>query len=249
MRKLILSVIIVLLLLSSCRVAYRVILGIDSTPSSRTNKDILKDSKRFKMDPALVFVLDTVSYRNAVLKTYNETIKELKKDTTSIDSVLVKHTYGVVKDDLQPTQFRLFKSDKTEVFKLVNCYIDPPIPMSWNVEKCFDNFPPIISIKSLNTHNFDLDFYLSHITNLKGDSVVFTDLPKSDYYILVFWNSFFVKPSKKLIKTVRKYIKAHPEVNITPIYINNQNAEIWPHANSEQKTLISNQLNENKGLE
>jgi hypothetical protein len=78
---------------------------------------------------------------------------------------------------------------------------------------------------------------------LEGDSVKFSDLPNSDYYVVVFWNSFFLKPSKKLIKTVNKYIDSHPEVKIEPLYVNNHNAELWSNMDSVQKAKVVEYLN------
>ena len=83
-----------------------------------------------------------------------------------------------------------------------------------------------------------MNFFLNNITKLNGDSVGIIDLPKSDYYMVVLWNYFYIKPSRKLIKTVKKYIKSNPEESITPIYINNHNAQIWSMLDSAQRILI-----------
>lgn len=60
---------------------------------------------------------------------------------------------NVVKDDLQPTQFRVFDDSVNELFKIVNCCIDPFILMNWNVEECLNSFPLRTLIKSLK-HTF-----------------------------------------------------------------------------------------------
>jgi hypothetical protein len=110
--------------------------------------------------------------------------------------------------------------------------------MNWNIDGCFDVFPPKIDEENLNIHNQDLNFFLNNITKLNGDSVQIIDLPKSDYYMVVLWNSFYIKPYRKLIKTVKKYIKSNPEKSITPIYINNHNAQLWSVLDSAQRVLI-----------
>jgi len=226
------------LLVSSCSLLYRGILGVDITPEWKSKEDIVKDSKKWKLDDSLVYILDTASYKNSIIKELYANLNELKKDSSSLDTVLWKKSVKIVNDDLQATQVRLFTSNGTEIFKLVNCYIDPPIPMNWNIDGCFDVFPPKIDEENLNIHNQDLNFFLNNITKLNGDSVQIIDLPKSDYYMVVLWNSFYIKPSRKLIKTVKKYIKSNPEESITPIYINNHNAQLWSVLDSAQRVLI-----------
>jgi len=143
------------------------------------------------------------------------------------------------KDDTQPVQFRLFDNKGTEIFKLVNCYVDPPIPMNWNVDGCFDTFPPKIAVQSLNVHNYGLDFLLSHSSLLDQRKMTLNQLPKANYYGVIIWNEFFRRPSRRLIKTVRKYIQESEE-SIVLIYINNQNAYLWAVMDSENKEKVKN---------
>jgi len=216
----------ILFLFSGCQLSYRVLLGIDTTPEWRLNSEIIQDAKKLHIPIESIYILDTASYRNTILKNLHSNLEVLKSDSTSVDSVSIKKLYKVTNDDLHATQIRFFNGEEAEIFKLVNCYIDPPIPMNWNVQGCFNSFPPKVLIESLNTHYYDLNFFLSHISNLKGDSVSFSELPKSDYYVIIFWNTFMKRPSRKLIKTINKYIDSYPEYKIVPIFINNQNATI-----------------------
>lgn len=85
-----------------------------------------------------------------------------------MDTVLWNRAIDVVNDDLEATQVWFFTHDGKEIFKLANCYIDPPIPMNWNVNGCFDAFPPHNSEENLDVHNFDLTYILTHCTTLSG---------------------------------------------------------------------------------
>lgn len=238
-------IISILFLFSGCQLSYRVLLGVDTTPDWKLNSETIQDAKKFHVPIESIYILDTASYRNAILKNLQSNLEVFKSDSSSIDTVSIKKLYKVTNDDLQATQIRFFNDGKAEIFKLVNCYIDPPIPMNWNIQGCFNSFPPKVSIESLNTHYYDLDFFLSHISNLDGDSVSFSELPKSDYYVIIFWNTFMKRPSRKLIKTINKYIDSNPEYKIFPIFVNNQNATIWNYANSDQKAIIIQSLNKN----
>tara|TARA_B110000967_G_scaffold82022_1_gene84750 strand:+ start:347 stop:1102 length:756 start_codon:yes stop_codon:yes gene_type:complete len=225
--------------LSSCSLLYRGILGVDTTPEWYNNEDLTKAISKRKLTNDIVLILDTASYRNDVVDDLYEVLDSLKLDTNAVDyKINVRKAIKLANDDLQSTQIRLFTSGGNEIFKLVNCYIDPPIPMNWNVAGCFDAFPPTIAEENLNVHNFDLAYILNNSTKLNGDSITLYNLPKSDYYMLVTWNSFMIKPSKKAIKVVKKYIKENLNQSITPIYINNHNAQMWGMMDSTQRSLI-----------
>ena len=54
----------------------------------------------------------------------------------------------------------------------------------------------------------------------------------------MFFIKFMIKPSKKAIKVVKNYIKENPNHSITPIYLNNHNAQLWGMMDSTQRSLI-----------
>jgi len=119
--------------------------------------------------------------------------------------------------------------------------------MSWNVNKCFDTFPPKIDIPALNNNNNkDLGFLLPHIMTVDGKPIVMSDLPSADYYVIVFWNSFFRRPSNRLIKTIKKMVKEHPEVKTMVLYVNNHNSEIWNRLSPAQRELVQKTLQRDK---
>ncbi len=247
LKKLLVFGFLAVFMFSGCGLIYRGVLGVDTTPQWFEKKDIDKKIKKWNLENEIHLVLDTASYTNVIKRHTKRAIDSLSVDT-SIATKRLRYKAGAVgKDDLQPVQVRLFTQDSEEIFKLVNCYVDPPIPMDWNVENAFDSFPLYTPDIVRNTYNYDLEFLLSHSKTLKGESIGVADLKSSDYYLIVIWNSFFIRPSKKLIETVKEYIVAHPEVAITPIYINNHNAQIWNQIEDEQRQLIYKHYKEQDG--
>ena len=218
---------------------YSVLLGVDSTPNWKSNKEIAKKAKRYKIPSEYNLILDTAVYFDGLSEIYLSKAKELTiSEEDSTEYFALKR---VAEDDSQPTQFRLFDKNGIEIFKIVNCYVDPPIPMNWNVNGCFDDFPPKIDIESLNSHNYDLNFLLKSSSKSDDTRIALNDLPESDYYGVILWNDFFQRPSRKLIKTVRKYAEDTGQ-SIHLIFINNQNAYLWQVTDSETKEKVKNAL-------
>ncbi len=222
-------------LVSSCGLSYRVLLGVDTTPSWNTDDEIVKQAKKYEIPSKYNLVLDTVNYFNGLRGIYKNAFSAL--NIINEDSSEYFNIRKALKDDTQPVQFRLFDSIGVEVFKIVNCYVDPPIPMNWNVDACFDSFPPRIAIQTLNIHKFGLDFLLSNTSLLNHCRLTMNTLPKADYYGVIIWNNFFKRPSKRLIKTVRKCFQDSNE-SIVLIYINNQNAYLWELMDSKSKEKV-----------
>lgn len=226
-------------LFTSCGIMYRVLLGVDTTPNWKSNTEIDKRAKRYKIPSEYNLTLDTVVYYEGLKEIYSnvaEKLTILEEDSTEYFDLK-----NVWKDDVQPTQFRLFDKSGTEIFKIVNCYVDPPIPINWNVQGCFDVFPPRIDIESLNSHYFDLNFLLSSSRKLDQTQISLNNLPEYDYYGVILWNDFFQRPSRKLIKTIRKYT-GNTDESVLLIFINNQNAYLWQMMDAETKEKIKTAL-------
>lgn len=227
------------LLIASCGLTYKVLLGVDVSPEWNTEKQIEKQAKRYSIPTEYNLLLDTASYRKELKYIYAEAYKAL--EINQGDSSHLANLRKARNDDLQPAQFRLFDQKGVEVFKLVNCYIDPPIPLDWNVDGCFDAFPPNISYEALNIHMFSLEFLLSHVTRIQQQKFAYTDLPEADFYGVIFWNDYFKRPSRRLIKTVREFIDKTGN-SISLIYINNHNQFLWSAMDSYSKEQVKKEL-------
>lgn len=220
---------------TGCRLAYRVILGVDSTPEWETEKAITQQAKRYGIPDDYSLVMDTAVYFQKLNSIYSNLSPELQ--ISGKDSSGYFKLKKALKDDAQPTQFRLFDKNGTEIFKIVNCYIDPPVPMNWNVNGCFDHFPPRLDIESLNAHHYNLDFLLSISGRMNKEKITLSDLPDADYYGVILWNDFLQRPSGKLIKTVKDYIKRSGQ-SVHLIYINNHNAYLWQLMDAENREKV-----------
>jgi hypothetical protein len=230
--------------LGSCKLAYRTLLGVDSTPAWYSNADIEKKAKKYNIPESQLYALDTASYQQHVVEDYKQKVKHLLTQEP-IDSAQVKLLNTVLNNDLQSTQIRYFDAQGKPTFKLVNCYIDPPIPMNWNVEGSFDQFPPQNPIPELQV-NQPLSFLLPHFKTMNGDQISFSQLPAADYYAVIYWNSFMIRPSKKLLKTIHKYHLKHPDKKVHVLYVNNQNASIWSSTTAEQKIELKAEIEKEK---
>ncbi len=229
------------ILISSCGLTYKVLLGVDISPEWNTEKQIVKQAKKYSIPISYNLLLDTASYKRDVKYIYADALKVL--EINKGDSSHLANLKKARNDDLQPAQFRLFDQTGVEVFKLVNCYIDPPIPLNWNVEGCFDTFPPKISFEALNIHMFSLEFLLSHATHIQQQKIAFTDLPEADFYGVIIWNDCFKRPSRRLIKTVREFTDK-ADKSIALIFLNNHNQFLWSVLDSESKEKLKKELQE-----
>lgn len=215
---------------SSCSIAYRVLLGVDSTPSWKSDKHVQRDFKHANLPAAQSYVLDTASFYKATIAFYRTGFDSTPQ--TSSDSLKQNRLRKALNDDLQPVQIRFYDAKGTPLFKLVNCYLDPPIPMRWNVAGSFDQFPPANDIAQLNDFLLPMDFFLPHLQPLSTDSQSPKALPAADYYAILMWNDFMIRPSRKLIKSMRDYQKQHADKKIHFLYVNNHNAYLWPMLDS-----------------
>lgn len=231
------------LLFSGCKLMYRTLLGVNTQPDLMSYEELDKKSKRYGVDQESNYYLEVEDgYYDAVKELY---LTKLETLDTIKDSLEIERLKQTIKNDRQPVQLRYFDAEGEATFKMVNCYVDPPIPMNWNVEGSLDQFPPKTpDIPSLKMNvNQPIDFFLPHIKNKEGKPLTKEQLPAADYYVILFWNSFFIRPSKKLIKQVKLYHKKHKAENVHAIYVNNHNAHLWGYLNEEQKEMVKEQMN------
>lgn len=226
---------ILLFSFSSCML----LLGIDKKPNWLTDEELTDIAEKSKNPNELHFMMDTMEYYNEWKNLYGDIFKNIEHTE---DSTEYKKQKGVAKDDMQPVQFRLFDSSGSEIFKIVNCYVEKPIKADWNVDGCFDHFPPSINDESLNTHNFDLDFLLATSYSPSNRSKpALSSLPKADYYGVIIWNDIYHKYSKKLIKTVQDNIRK-TDKSVVLLNLNNHNYQIWHSVDNKTKSAIKSEI-------
>lgn len=226
-----------LLSLTSCKLAYITILGVNFSPEWMFVEDLRKEGKKFDIPDAYNLSLDTVVYFTGLREIYapmGQAITIVDEDSTEFEKL-----ERVAKDDSQSTQFRMFDQDGQEIFKMVGCYV-PPFPMTWNIDECLDQFPPLTEIESLQSHHFDLSWLLSRSTSVDGNKLQLADLPEADYYAVVIWNDWFPKASRILIRQAKRYVKEAQESGETVhlLYICTHNGFMWQMMDEETKIEV-----------
>ncbi len=233
-----------LFLASSCSVSYRLLLGVDTTPGWRTNSQIEKDFKRYRISQDVVYVLDTASYTASVRARVQPIADSLMALGLSKESDTVLRAFKPFKDDMQPVQLRYFAANGQPITKMVNCYLDPPIPMRWNVDGLFNQFPPAHNIAMLNNHQQPLEYFLPHVKDLQGQSVTLPIQPETEYVALVMFNRYMIRPSRKLIKSLKEYHQQHPQAKVQVFYIHNHNSQLWMMYSPDQQAAVKAALQE-----
>jgi hypothetical protein len=228
-------------ILSSCRIIYRTVLGVDTTPGWPKHKKIEKITKKRGIPREQAFVMDTASYLPFVINDSKAKWEEYKADKdvlTKEDSLVLKRINNERKDNTQPVQVRYFNQNGEPIFKMVNCYVDPPIPMRWNVQGSLDVFPPVPIKELKDQEDVNMQTLLPFIKNMDGQPITFSELPKSKYYAVVFWNSFMIRPSKRLISQIMTYNHEIGKDAAYILFVNNHKSQIWKMAKPKSKELI-----------
>lgn len=228
---------IVLVTTLSCKpLAAKLLLGVDTTPEWKTNKEITEEFSTYDIPVKNRFVLDTAIYAAAVEAKFYEDIEVMKSKAIAIDSVMVYKLETSLNDNLQPVQVRYFDKNGKAAFKLVNCYLDGVLKIDWNYEGAFDTYPPSTDDEMLNFANHDLDFFLPMLRTLDGSHIEMKDLPVNEHYAIIFWNDFFTKPSRKLIKQIQDIERDNKDTFV--LYVNNHNAEIYEMITDKDKAAL-----------
>lgn len=194
------------------------ILGIRTNPSVIDPETIKQQFAAFKIPSQNQFILNDTSYTATIKRDAFSYI------STLTDSLEILKTKSIAKDNLQPLQVRYFDKKGSQIFKLVNCYVPPS--SKWNVDGCFNTFPPNLSHQQTNQLHHKLDFFLDHIIDINGNKLNFNSLPPSEYYALVFWNDIFYKMSDSMIQTISQYNQLHSKKGIFTLFVNNHNSTV-----------------------
>lgn len=229
------------IVLCSCKpLAAKLILGVDTTPEWQTNENIEQAFKNYEIPEINRFVLDTAVYSKKVEAEIYRTLDKMRSNGVVIDSLMKSKFEESASDNLQPVQVRYFDSLGRPIFKLVNCYVENVFKMDWNVEGAFNNYPPFIEHEILNFKNAELSFFIPMLSRLNGQKLTSSDLPKSQYYVLVFFNDFFKRPSRKLIEQIQAIEKNRDRTFI--LFVNNNNSEIYDLIPEESRSIFFKSL-------
>jgi hypothetical protein len=185
--------------LTSCKQVFLGLYGM-KMPKTMTEKSILKAGRKYHIPPEDSYQLDS-TYRTYLF---------------SQDTSKFKHQ---IKNHYQPLQALYYnKTGMLESFQ-INCYAGGFPNLKWNRNEIFEVFPPkqqapIDSLLTLNTH---LQFLHPLSKNPEKDQ------SKIDYFVIVHWNRFMGRQTRRLIRCVQKSAKLTSDQKLKIIYVNNDN--------------------------
>jgi len=169
-------------------------------PKPIDEKSILKSGKRFNIPNEDSYQLDT-TYRAYLF---------------SLDTSKFKHQ---IKNHYQPLQALYYgKNGNLESFQ-INCYAGGFPNLKWNRNETFQTFlpkqqAPVDSILPLNSH---LKFLLP-LSQTKEENP-----DNFDYYVIVHWNRFMGRQTRRLLRCVQKNAKLSSGKKLKIVYVNNDN--------------------------
>jgi hypothetical protein len=169
-------------------------------PKKVNNKTIIDYSVKFNIPLTGSYVLDN-KYKDFLSKFDTAKFKEQ------------------IKNHFQPLQV-LYYDNKGELKTfLINCYAGGFPNLKWNRNGTMKKFPPK---KQAPTDNImPLDSLLNFLKPLKTTKNIIDFEPA--FTVVVFWNVFMNRQSKRLIRLVQKNINREADVKVRTIYVNNDN--------------------------
>lgn len=192
----ILIVLAFLLSLTSCTAIVMKMYGMNE-PKHISDEKIVELSEKYNIPPSDTYTLDT-SYVNFLY---------------SFDTVKYKNN---IKDHLQPLQALYYnKNGQIESFH-INCYAGGFPNLKWDRNDVMNTFPP--QNQAPLDRLLPLDIHLKYIQKLPASDDISTD--GYDYVIIVHWNRFMGRQSKKLIQAVQENAKLAENQKIKILYVN-----------------------------
>jgi hypothetical protein len=187
-------------ILSSCSPIFNSIYGFKNL-KPLNEEEIIAQSKKFNIPLENTFLLDS---------TYTLLLKSF--DSTSFEQTIKNH--------YQPLQIIYFNDSLQMVSFYANCYAGGFPNLNWNRTNGFSTFPPkTLAPTDTLFKAQDLIQYISRVgstqkLNLNGEY---------DFVILVYWNRFLGRQSKRMINEVHKNLQLSQGKKLKLIYINNDN--------------------------
>jgi len=171
-----------------------------SNPVYLNDKDISRCLKDFNIPISDAYKLDT-SYM-LFLQEFDSTLYSQERN-----------------NHYQPLQV-LYYNNKGQLMSFhVNCYAGGFPNLKWNSKNQFSNFPPgqQAQVDSLLPLNIHLKF-------LKSVSDTSNEVTAGyDYYVIVYWNRFMGRQSKRFIQLVQENLKRANDKKVQIFYVNNDN--------------------------
>jgi len=135
---------------------------------------------------------------------------------SSLDTIQHKEQ---IKNHYQPLQALYYnKNGQLESFQ-INCYAGGFPNLNWDRDSIMTTFPPR---KQAPTDSIlPLDLQLEYIYPLS--QTVNSSIENYEYIVIVYWNRFMGRQSKRLIHFVQENVKLAKEYKVKIIYVNTDN--------------------------
>ncbi len=159
---------------------------------------IRETAERYHIPPERSYVLDT-AYFTFIRKLYgNDTLQ--------------------VKNHLQPLQVLYFDKSERLISHHLNCYARGFPNLKWNRDGLFDSFPAVTQIPADSMLTFG---NLLRFIRPAGDWTVKPTVSDKEYYVVVFWDIFMGRQSKRLIERVNENLLLSDGQQVEVLFVNN----------------------------
>ncbi|MHC8948980.1 hypothetical protein [Sphingobacterium hungaricum] len=189
-----------LLLFSSCS---KILISMYGVKNSKhfTEKELIAWAKDYNIPQEDVFTLDS---------SYFSFLK-------NIDTLEVENHHSYVSDRSQPLQALYYDEKGDLVSYQINCYAGGFPNLKWNRNGNFETFTPKIQAPLDST--LTLKKHLAFFNKVSTSKIVSPD--DYDYVVVVYWNRFMGRQSKRLIRYVQENAKLSKNKSVKIIYVNN----------------------------
>lgn len=188
-----------LLFFSSCGVVFNGLYGLKNVKSV-DEESVMKFGDKYGIPPVNSYLLDSG---------YVASIKS--QDTAQFSLQINNH--------LQPLQALYFDKNEKIISYHINCYAGGFPNLKWNRNQIMEVFPPLQQAPLDSLVSLDLIRNNIHlvIDDNKSDSTIYTNT------VVVFWNRFMGRQTKRFIKTIQQNFKLSKVGEVNVIYVNNDN--------------------------
>ncbi len=185
-------------LLSGCSTIFSTLYGIKNYKKVDENI-IVKYSKKYNIPLTDSYELDT-SYLSFLRR---------------LDTALYKEQ---IKNHYQPLQALYYDNNGRLKSFQINCYVGGFPNLNWNRNDIMSSFPPKAQapIDSI----MDLPTQIKHLRKLSYSKTISID--NYDYHVIVYWNRFMGRQSKRLIRLVQQNSK-NTDKKVKILYVNTDN--------------------------
>lgn len=194
---------------TSCGQLFLMAYGMKSGPKPMTENKIITQAKKWNIPINQIYELE---------------VKPYKAHFSKIDTALFHHMdlQTTINNYMQPLQLFYYNPQGELISRFINCDAGGFPNLNWNRSGAFDrSFPPLPSLTKLDSLiGLKDQFTFSHSLT-KSENKLNSD---SNYIIVVYWNRFMGRQSKRLIEYVHKNIDQHHAQKAIVIYVNNDNA-------------------------